>query len=380
MKLAASAVRPFITWTVSIIIAGVGLKYISSGLSLSDAWDWYQINRDDITPLATFAAAALLALAALRQARTARLRHEKQTEADWHRRITESFSKAAEQVGNDKLEVRLGGIYTMERISRESLEDYWPVMETLTAFVREKSHWEKPTEAVDFFQIRGRKTSTHGQRRKLPGIETTTQRPDKKMPTDIAAVLAVIGRRGKTSRKREKEMGWSIDLRNTDLRQAPASFLQHLQGINLAGANLDGANLCGQDLEGVDFSDAQLEQAALGSAHFEKAVTLEGANLREANMWGAHLQARNLAHTNLEKTTITEACLQGANLQCANLAEANLYRTHLEGADLRGVKNLTSPQLKEAHIDKTTKLTTESDMMVIQLLKSMIAQKESKSV
>jgi hypothetical protein len=37
------------------------------------------------------------------------------------RRITESFSKAVEQLGSDKLEVRLGGTYSLERISKESL-------------------------------------------------------------------------------------------------------------------------------------------------------------------------------------------------------------------------------------------------------------------
>src|SRR5215472_8488533 len=65
------------------------------------------------------------------------LRHFAQTEADRQRRITESFSKAVEQLGSDKLEVRLGGIYALERISQESPRDYWTVMETLTAFVRE---------------------------------------------------------------------------------------------------------------------------------------------------------------------------------------------------------------------------------------------------
>jgi hypothetical protein len=48
--------------------------------------------------------------------------------------IRGSFSKAVEQLGSDKLEVRLGGIYSLERISKESPDDYWTVMENLTAF------------------------------------------------------------------------------------------------------------------------------------------------------------------------------------------------------------------------------------------------------
>jgi hypothetical protein len=112
-------------------------------------WDWYQQNREAIAPLlaplgslavgfGTIAVGGLVAWAALRQARTATRqaqiatqvaeianrqaeiasqRHEAQTKADQHRRITESFSKAVEQLANDKIEMRLGGIYTLERIS-----------------------------------------------------------------------------------------------------------------------------------------------------------------------------------------------------------------------------------------------------------------------
>src|SRR5208283_1279828 len=77
--------------------------------------------------------------AGLSVAAVALAHHFAQTNADRQRRITESFSKAAEQLGSDKLEVRLGGIYSLERISKESPEDYWTVMENLTAFVRERS-------------------------------------------------------------------------------------------------------------------------------------------------------------------------------------------------------------------------------------------------
>jgi hypothetical protein len=72
-------------------------------------------------------------------AAVALIRHFAQTDADRQRRITESFSKAVEQLGSDKLEVRLGGIYSLERISKESPDDYWTVMENLTGFVRECS-------------------------------------------------------------------------------------------------------------------------------------------------------------------------------------------------------------------------------------------------
>jgi hypothetical protein len=123
----------------------------------------------------------LLARAALRQARTATdvvrianrqaeiaaMWHEEQTRADRQRRMTETFIKAAEQLASEKVGVRLGGIYTLERLAREApvnrpvpegppepgadavSELYWAVIETLTAFVREQAPWKWPGAAWD---------------------------------------------------------------------------------------------------------------------------------------------------------------------------------------------------------------------------------------
>src|SRR6476469_9035317 len=80
-------------------------------------WEKYHSNRADLTPIVTLLGAVVAVWVALRQvqialrqADTNAQRHEEQTRADKQRRITESFSKAIEQLGNDKLEVRLGGI------------------------------------------------------------------------------------------------------------------------------------------------------------------------------------------------------------------------------------------------------------------------------
>src|SRR5262249_28259945 len=53
-------------------------------------------------------------------------------------KLTERFSKAVELLGSEKLDVRLGGIYALERIAQDSQKDHWSVMEILTAFVREQ--------------------------------------------------------------------------------------------------------------------------------------------------------------------------------------------------------------------------------------------------
>jgi hypothetical protein len=85
-------------------------------------WQIYSTLFPSIIPLGAGIGGAIVAWAALTQAATARRRHEAQTGADLQRRITENFTRATEQLGSDKLEVRLGGIYSLERISKESLD------------------------------------------------------------------------------------------------------------------------------------------------------------------------------------------------------------------------------------------------------------------
>ena len=78
--------------------------------------------------------------------------------------ITERFTRAIDQLGNRKMEIRLGGIYALERISNESKKDHYQIMEILTAYVRKNSSVE---------------------------IEETQD----KISLDIQAILTVIGRR-----------------------------------------------------------------------------------------------------------------------------------------------------------------------------------------
>src|SRR5262249_25666548 len=60
--------------------------------------------------------------------------------------ITDRFAKAIEQLGatdqkgEPKLDVRLGAIYSLERISNDSERDHWPIIEVLCTYVREHAH------------------------------------------------------------------------------------------------------------------------------------------------------------------------------------------------------------------------------------------------
>ena len=284
-------------------------------------WEWYDRNHEKVTPLlvplanvfgalATLAVGVFLVRAALVQAETARLRHDAQTKADRERRITESYSKAVEQLGSDKIEVRLGGIYTLERISRESPDDYWTVMETLCAFVRERAQWKEPGVASSEMAAR------------------PYEAPPRSEPsTDIAAVLAVLNRRPEASREREEIEGWCLDLRATDLR----------------GANLIMAKLSRAILSRADLSEANLTGADLSGAYLT-GVDLSGVHLMGTNVSGAILTGADLSG-------VVVATFGGANFSRAYLSGANL-----RGADFRWAFRLSEEQLVQADGDARTRL------------------------
>jgi hypothetical protein len=184
--------------------------------------------------------------------------------------ITERFTRAIEQLGSDKMEIRLGGIYALERIANDSDKDYWPIIETLTAYVREIAPWREP----------------------LP--DSPVPKDKIKPTTDIQAILTVLSRR--KYRSGQKEEKGRLDLRNTDLRRA-----------DLGEARLDRANLRAAHLERAYLKAAHLERARLGQAHLERAdlrkARLEGAFIGAAHLKGADLREANLEGADLRKAT-----------------------------------------------------------------------------
>lgn len=62
--------------------------------------------------------------------------------------MTDRYTKAVDQLGPDKLDERIGGIYALERVARDSFTDHPIAMEVLAAFIREhlRAQWS-PLEA-----------------------------------------------------------------------------------------------------------------------------------------------------------------------------------------------------------------------------------------
>ncbi|MEU7957414.1 pentapeptide repeat-containing protein [Micromonospora humida] len=251
--------------------------------------------------------------------------------------ITDRFTKAVEQLGQsgpEKVDVRLGAIYALERIMRDSAADQPAVVDVLAAFVR--VHAPAPPKPA------------------RPVPHPTADRPAVPPSVDIQATLTVLGRRDITH-----DGNTRLDLTRS----------------NLAGANLAGANLARTDLRDAYLAGANLNLVNLTSAGLRNAylagVSLSGANLSDAFLTNADLTNGDLNGVNMDETDLGNAKLVDANLNGANLSSANLTNVNLNGADLTdaylananlngaylvGAKGVNSSTVRCAWVDDETVL------------------------
>jgi hypothetical protein len=204
--------------------------------------------------------------------------------------ITDRFTKAISQLGDSKLEIRLGGIYALERIARDSEKDHWQVMEVLAAYVREKvSLVNEPQH--------GQKNAAENQ-----SIE------ENKIGTDIQAILTVIGRR--VLNQKTIELG-RIDLSRTNLRGADFSGAKPGR-IIFQNADLSGAILRWSVMEGADFNQSKLKGAAFDGARLSKAYFYK-CDLQEAHFWRADLSEADFFGAEIRGADFREATLSDAS-------------------------------------------------------------------
>jgi uncharacterized protein YjbI with pentapeptide repeats len=253
--------------------------------------------------------------------------------------ITERFTRAIDQLGHTQLDVRLGGIYALERIARDSSADRATIGEVLTAFVRSHAPWPPRLLGQDVAAA------------PLAEVPELLVRA-----ADVQACLTVLGRGGPARAaqdQRDRLDLHAVDLRHANLEGAHLEWTSlegaHLEGAYLLGAHLEWASLAGAHLEKAILWNAHLEEAKLGEAHLEEAILLD-AHLEKANLLDAHLEKAKLGDARLEKANLRGAHLEEAYLLDAHLEEASLGGAYLEGASLHGA-HLEEASLAGAHLE-----------------------------
>lgn len=252
------------------------------------------------------------------------LRRTSEKTDQWQRRtyelteqgqVTDRYTKAIDQLGSDKLDVRIGGIYALERVARDSAADHPTVMEVLTAFIREHS------------------------RERWPPPDPDGQKRARSIRPDVQAAVTVVGRRGPER-----------DIQPIDLT------LADLGGADLTAANLRGAKLFGVDLTSADLTRADLTRADLMNANLA-ATNLTGADLTDADLDGADLGSATLTGADLTRASLCSvdfgrANLTGVTLTGADLSGAQFIDANLSGADLTGAM-LIDVDLSAADLTRT---------------------------
>ena len=247
--------------------------------------------------------------------------------------ITDRYNAAITHLGSASTDIRLGGIYALQRLMQDSPRDQPTIIAVLCAYIRNQT------------------TETAAKPRRPP---THAGQP----PTDIQAALTVIDTRNGAN-------DGTTTVVNLDQAQLTGAYLlsANFAHANLAGANLAGANLAGANLNSANLAHANLDSSRLFAADLDRA-NLNSANLAHANLGSANLDSANLDSSrlfaaNLNFADLDHARLFRANLGGANLDNADLFRANLNFADLEGASlfradlfraNLESASLTDANL------------------------------
>jgi len=182
--------------------------------------------------------------------------------------LTDRFTRAIEQLGKTdgvtpNLEIRLGAIYALERIARDSPRDHWTIMEILTAYVRQNAPLDPDRSLAD------------GEKPRI----------------DIQAILSVLGRR-EIAPDRERPNDIRVYLKLMPSRLCGASFIK--------------ARFKGVDMESVVLREAIFRDADLREACFKEA-DLQDVDFIDADLRGTYFYLARLDRADLKRADLSEA-------------------------------------------------------------------------
>ncbi|MFJ4836206.1 pentapeptide repeat-containing protein [Streptomyces sp. NPDC088747] len=269
--------------------------------------------------------------------------------------ITDRYTRAVENLGDDSLDVRLGGIYALQRIMEDSVRDHPTVADVLATFVR--THATKPP-------LKGKEVrpDVHAA---LKVISFRDQTRDGTFSLDLAgAVLPLVNLRPQFSGD-PVPPSTEAQLSRANLYKAILSGAD-LSAADLSRATLDEAKLSNADMRDANLSGASLFEADLVLASLDRALLQEavmlGANLRGADLHGADLSRADLRGTEFTSADLVGANLTDVSLRGADLTDADLRGAKFDGADLQGA-NLTDAfvdkaDLLQANLGEATTLPT----------------------
>lgn len=224
--------------------------------------------------------------------------------------VTDRFSRAVDQLGSDKLDVRIGGLYALWRIADHSVRDREAVISILAAYLRTHLPWP-PQE---------------------PNAPAADVSINAVLPLETRAADAQVALTGLGVLAEDRRPDW-LNVSLTDLRRADCDGLW-LTGINLDGACLEAASMYQVNLSRTSMIATNLRHAELTRSNLRQVRCLE-ADLRGARLMMSDLSEADFSRAELREANLGKALAIGAVFVGADLRAADLRGCDLSGADLR---------------------------------------------
>lgn len=310
--LLAGAVGLVVLGTVFVVLPGVVVDHDLAGASVAPQ-DRLKAVNDVRTALLQVIGGLVVLVGAYATWRQLRISQDnlRLTQEGY---ITDRFSRAVDQLGSDKLDVRIGGFHALWRIAEQSARDREAVISIQAAYLRTHLPWpprgpEQPAEDMPINDI----------------APLEARAPDAQVALTGLGVLC-----------QHREQRW-VNLSATDLRRADCD------GLWLPEVNLD--RVC---MEAAGLYHANLTQTSLVSANLRHA-DLTTAILRRSRCVLTDLRGARLVETDLRNADFTDADLREANLRKADAEGTVFRRADLRLADLRGT-DLSTADLDQAQL------------------------------
>ncbi|MFE0173263.1 pentapeptide repeat-containing protein [Streptomyces sp. NPDC059002] len=234
--------------------------------------------------------------------------------------ITDRYTAAVENLGAGKMDVRLGGIYALQRIMQDSPRDHVTIANVLATYIRVHAAAPPPRGQDVAADVQAAFTVLGNRNPARDGKEFLVDLHGAHLPGVTAGTMGL-----------SRMNLWGADLYRANLRGA---YLRgaDLRRTNLGEANLRGADLAGAKLYGADLAEADLSRASLNEADLRR-VYMGKADLSRADLAAADLRDAYLGEADLRRADLGEANLKGTNLLGArHVAQANLQNARTNGA------------------------------------------------
>jgi hypothetical protein len=247
------------------------------------------------------------------------------------KQASERFVKATENLGHGAREVRLGAIYSLERLARDSASDYPVILKMLAGFIRVKTRSSEKTVAAK--ESTDERSDSEAM---APASSVGATEAEETVSDDVQAALDILSVRKSLRPAKENKA-------NQDSSEANGASDDLV--LNLNGSRLNRADLTEADLCSVLLNNAELKSAAM-----------RGAEMRKAKLIGANLRGADMGQAKLNDADLSSSILIGVTLIGADLTGADLTEADLTGANLTETIGLTQEQLDKAFSDGETLL------------------------